>query len=283
MADRRTGGQAVRVRRLLIGAALALTLPSVALAQQAPNVRFLVYTKNGQGYVHENIPFAVRGLQRLGAELHMTVDTSSDPTVFTEANLRRYAFLVFANTNNDVFDNDAQRLVFRRYIEAGGGMIGIHSVLGTERNWTWFKQLMGGTFNWHAVYQPFRVRRIDAAHASVQGVPDDWRKSDEFYFVKEMYPGIQVILASDIRSLGPQDSAHIREAQYPFADYYPSAWTHEFDGGFAWITTLGHDGGDYENPIYSGLLRGALRYAATRARPLDYRRAYATSRDTPLP
>jgi type 1 glutamine amidotransferase len=124
---------------------------------------------------------------------------------------------------------------------------------------------------------------VDRSDASVSSLPDTWQKSDEFYFVKQMYPGIHVVLASDIGSLGPQDSAHIREAQYPFADYYPSAWHQAFDGGTVWVTTLGHDSTDYRDATYLQLLRGGLRYAAAHARALDARTAYATSRDTPLP
>jgi hypothetical protein len=72
----------------------------------------------------------------------------------------QYTLLLFPSTNNDVFDTDAQRLAFRRYIEAGGGFVGLHSVLGTERNWKWFKHMLGGTFSWHAKFQPFSVRSL---------------------------------------------------------------------------------------------------------------------------
>src|SRR5687768_8154163 len=121
-------------------------------------VKVLVYTKNGKGYVHDNIPSAVACIQKLGKENGFKVDTSSNPAVMTEENLKQYTMLVFPSTNNDVFDTDEQRLAFRRYIEAGGGLVGIHSVTGTERNWKWFKNMMGGTFAWHAQFQKFKVK-----------------------------------------------------------------------------------------------------------------------------
>ena len=93
------------------------------------NVKVLVYTKNGKGYVHENIASAVKGIQKLGQEKGFTVVASDDPSVFTEDNLKQYTFLLFANTNNDVFDTNEQRLAFRKYIEAGGGFVGLHSAL----------------------------------------------------------------------------------------------------------------------------------------------------------
>ena len=117
------------------------------------NSRILVYTKNGKGYVHDNIQASVVCIQELGIENGFKVDVSDDPILFTEANLNKYTLLVFTSTNNDVFDNDEQRLAFRRYIEAGGGFVGLHSVTGTERNWTWFKMMIGETFSWHAKFQ----------------------------------------------------------------------------------------------------------------------------------
>jgi hypothetical protein len=70
-----------------------------------------------------------------------------------------------------VFATDAQRLAFRRYIEGGGGFVGVHSVTGTERHWPWFKMMVGETFSWHAKFQPFRVLNIASSHPSMKNVP----------------------------------------------------------------------------------------------------------------
>lgn len=101
---------------------LALILnAAVAVAQRNPlkNANVLVYTKNGSGYVHDNIPSAVEAVKKLAEENNFKVTVSDDPAIFTEENLKQYVFLVFPSTNNDVFANDQQRLAFRRYIEAG--------------------------------------------------------------------------------------------------------------------------------------------------------------------
>ena len=100
---------------------------------QKTSFSVLVYTKNGPGYVHDNIPSAVAAVQKLGTENRFQVDVSADPVVFEEQNLAKYKVIIFTSTNNDVFDTDAQRVAFRRYIEAGGGFVGVHSVTGTAR------------------------------------------------------------------------------------------------------------------------------------------------------
>lgn len=248
-------------------------------------VKVLVYTKNGKGYVHDNIPSAVAAIQKLGGENGFKVDTSSSASVMTADNLKQYTMLIFPSTNNDVFDTDAQRLVFRHYIEAGGGFVGIHSVTGTERNWKWFKSMIGGTFAWHAKFQKFKVKVLDAAHPSMKGLPKEWEKEDEFYFAKELYPGTKAILALDITSLDTTDTAQralILKNAGAFSELYPGAWTHDFDGGHTWFTTLGHNKNDYADPLYVKHILAGIQFIATRVEKLDYSKAYADSRDTPV-
>ncbi len=251
-----------------------------ANAQKTTNVNWkrvkvLVYSKNGKGYVHDNIPFAVRAMQRLGQEHGFAVDTSARPDVFTEANLRQYTALIFTSTNNDVFDTDAQRLAFRRYIESGGGFVGIHSVVGTERNWTWFKRMMGGTFLWHPKFQLMKLKVLAANHPSMQGVPTEWQKQDECYFLKEMLPGPTVIMASDLTSLNSAEAEKIKTSAGSYGTLYPSAWYYDFDGGYTWTTMLGHDKKDYDEPVFINHLFQGIRYVVGRVGKLDPTKAYA--------
>jgi uncharacterized protein len=245
-------------------------------------VKVLVYTKNGTGYVHDNIPNAVKCIQKLGQENGFKVDVSDDPNLFTEANLRQYTMLIFPSTNNDVFATDAQRTAFRRYIEAGGGFVGIHSVTGTERNWKWFKMMLGGSFAWHARNQKFSVKVIDPSHPTVQGLPKVWERSDECYFAKEMYPGINVVMAHDITTLNPNESEKIKQFSAPFAELYPAVWHHQFDGGNIWITALGHNKENYEDPVYVKHIFQGMEFIASQVKKIDYSRAYADGRDTPV-
>lgn len=245
-------------------------------------VQVLVYTKNGKGYVHENISSAVSCIQKLGKQYGFKVDTSADASVMTESNLKKYTLLIFPSTNNDVFDTDEQRLAFRRYIEAGGGLVGVHSVTGTERNWKWFKMMMGGTFSWHPRFQKYSIKVIDPSHPSVQGLPKIWKKEDECYFAKELYPGTKTVMAHDLTTLDTTQKKTIQQHAGHFTELYPAVWTNDFDGGYTWVTTLGHDKKDYSDPVYIQHLFQGISYVAKRVNKLDYTKAYATGRDTPL-
>lgn len=251
---------------------------------QTTKVKVLVYTKNGNGYVHDNRAASVKCIQGLGVANGFKVDTTNDASVFTEENLKQYTLLIFSNTNNDVFDTNAQRLAFRRYIEAGGGFVGLHSVMGTERNWTWFKQLIGGTFAWHAVHQKFMVKVIDPTHPTVKGWPlvSERALGDECYFTKEFYPGIKVTMAHDITTLLPVDSVKIKNNKGSFGNLFPAEWYQSFDGGNVWITTLGHDKEYYQQREFSNHILAGIKFVLAETKAHQPKKAYAASWNEPL-
>ena len=272
---------------LIIACLTAGALPQDASKVNWKNVKVLVYTKNGKGYVHDNIPFAAKCIQKMGQDNGFRVEVSDDPAVFTQEKLQDFTMLIFASTNNDVFDTDAQRTAFRRYIEAGGGFVGIHSVTGTERNWTWFKQMVGGTFAWHAKNQVFNVKLIEPAHPSMQGLPKVWERSlgDECYFTKELYPGIKVTMAHDLTSfkaLDAADAEKVKQYSGPYKDLFPAVWYQNFDGGNIWVTTLGHNKEYYQEPMFTKHLLQGIQFIAAQSKKLDYSKAYAQSQDVPV-
>jgi|GEM_PF-7020376 len=65
---------------------LPLCLCCLAVTQtyaQALNVKVLVYTKNGNGYVHDNRAASVKCIQALGTAHGFKVDITNDASVFT--------------------------------------------------------------------------------------------------------------------------------------------------------------------------------------------------------
>ncbi len=246
------------------------------------NSLVLVYTKNGKGYIHDNIAATVACIKELSVANNFKADISDDPAVFTETNLKKYTLLIFTSTNNDVFDTDEQRVAFRRYIEAGGGFVGVHSVTGTERNWKWFKMMIGETFSWHANFQKFSVKNIDPTHPSMKDVPTVWEREDECYFGKELYPGIKVLMAHDLHTLNTNQADLVIKNKGSFEDFYPSVWYQHFEGGNIWITTLGHSKESYQDPVYKNHLLQGIKFIASQFKGLDYTKAQAVLKDDSL-
>jgi len=226
----------------------------------------LVYTKNGDGYVHENIPHSVAALEKLGTEYGFTVVVSDDPAQFTEENLKQYDALIFSNTNNEAFDTDAQRRALESYIRRGGGFVGIHSASGSERDWAWFSKLLGGNFERHAPRQDFSVEVIDRTHPSTAFLPDTWQiEDDECYYLKELNPRIRVLLAADLATVS--DNGKDRFPGVLFGDRFPLAWYQEFDGGRQWYTSLGHRPEHYEDPRFMRHILGGIQWVVNGVSP----------------
>ena len=228
--------------------------------------RVLVFTRNGptldgkKGFVHDNIANNVAAIQKLGKENGFGVDVSEEASVFTDDNLKKYKALVFANSNNRAFDTEDQKASFQRYIRAGGGFVAIHSASANERAWPWYWALVGGTFHFHAPQQKFTVNIVDKNHPATSCFTGDtvaW--DDEFYVMKEQPKNIRVLLAGNIKPLKMDKNA--RKIADKLPDSIPLAWCHEFEGGRAFYTALGHQKEHYLDPIFQKHILGGILWA----------------------
>jgi type 1 glutamine amidotransferase len=224
--------------------------------------RVLVYTRNGKGYVHQNIPASIAALRQLGREHGFTVVATEDAGVFTEAELSEYDVLVFSNTNNDIFATPEQEAAFRDYVAGGGGFVGIHSASGSERDADWFARILGGRFHRHAKRQDFDVAVVDYDHPSTDFLPPTWHiRDDECYYLKRLNPAMHVLLAADLTTV--TDS--LGKADYPadtFGDRFPVSWCHAVGRGRSWYTSLGHRDEHYRDPLFLRHILGGIRWAA---------------------
>jgi type 1 glutamine amidotransferase len=240
-----------------------LTLAVLTLTTFGADHRVLVYTRNhvtnGTGYVHDNIAASVEAIRKMGATRGFTVDHSEDPAVFLDRDLKRYAAIVFSNSNNEAFQDDRQRAAFQAYIRGGGGYVGIHSATGSERKWEWYWALVGGTFFRHPKLQPFLVRVADSGHPSTRGLPPTFEWTDECYYHKEINPSLKVLLVTDPARLDDP-----RKDEYPgarFGDALPLAWYHNFEGGRSFVTALGHKKEHYADPLLYRHIEGGILWA----------------------
>jgi len=218
--------------------------------------RILIYTRNGEGYVHENIAASVAALERICAGEGILTDVSDDPTVFTPENLERYSAIVFSNTNNKGFDTGDQKEAFREFIRKGGGFAAIHSSNATERDWPWYWAMVGGKFIRHAPHQEFDVLVTDPGHPSTSHLPARWTIEDECYYSFQLNPDIHVLLSADMTTV--EDEGKDAYPGETFGQQFPLSWCHRFEGGRQWYTALGHDPWFYEDPLFVEHLRGGI-------------------------
>src|SRR5258706_1019398 len=246
-----------------VSLALALASLCVPVAARTQQPRVLVFSKTA-GFRHSSIAVGIAAIKKLGEENGFSVDATEDAGAFTSKNLARYRAVVWLNTTGDVLDA-AQQDDFERYIQAGGGYVGIHSATDTEYNWPWYGRLAGAWFNGHPGNPNVRkatYRVLDKSHPSTTGFPDTLVREDEFYNFKSIDPTIPTLMEIDEKSYeGGTNGAH-----------HPMSWYHDFDGGRAWYTNMGHTEATYSEPLFLRHLLGGLQYAMGTG-PVDFNRA----------
>ncbi len=245
------------MKHVLLLAVLLLLVP--ACAQRGDTVAgatVLIYTRNGPGYVHDNIAASVEALEEICAGLGIETVVTDSPAVFTPEQLEAFDAVIFSNSNNDAFTSQAQREAFQAFIRSGGGFAGIHSSSGSERNWPWFWAMQGGLFRRHPPLQPFDIHVIDPGHISTAHLPAVWAWEDECYYTHHLNPDIHVLLAADLKTV--EDAERDVYPGTTFGDYIPLAWCHTFDGGRQWYTALGHKIEYYADPLFREHLRGGI-------------------------
>ncbi|HOY24336.1 MAG TPA: ThuA domain-containing protein, partial [Cellvibrio sp.] len=228
------------------------------------DAKVLVFIKTN-GWRHESIPAGVAALQKIAAENAFTVVPTEDAEIFNEAQLSTFNAIVFLNTTLDVL-NDDQQVAMERFIQAGGGFVGIHAAADTEweGDWHWYRRLLGGVFKSHPS-QPSNVQlaRIDvedADHPLAKSLPASFEIADEWYDYRELYEFNKVILSVDEKTyVGGQHG-----------DHHPITWYHDFDGGRSFYTGLGHNAEVFSNPEFTKILLGGLKYAVGGKPKLDY-------------
>jgi type 1 glutamine amidotransferase len=212
----------------------------------------LVFSKTS-AYRHASIQDGIAAIRKLAAEHHVVVEFTEDASVFTDMNLARYKAVVFLSTSGTLF-NDDERAAFERYIRAGGGYVGIHSASDTEYAWSWYGQLVGTYFRNHPSIQKATLKVEDQTYATTLQLPQQWVRTDEWYnFRTNPREHVHVLISLD-------------EATYHGGNMgadHPLAWYHEFDGGRAWYTGMGHTSDSYQDPLFLRHLWSGIAYAAS--------------------
>jgi len=184
------------------------------------------------------------GLKRMLEEAGIQVDWTEDVTVLA-GRINNYKTVIFASSNRDTLwneavttGNDAARTALRNYMRRGGGFIGLHNAFGAEYNWPYYEGLLGNAnFYNHGPYRDGTVQVLDS-DPSTEGLPQSFAFKDEWYNLAPFPTNVKFLLKVDTSTLNP-----LTAAPHPgHKDFHPLAWCQYYDGGRAWLSTLGHAG-----------------------------------------
>ncbi len=218
--------------------------------------RVLIFHKT-EFYAHECLPAAIAAVEALCERNGWKAETTEWGEDFTEENLSRYAAVVFLLTAGDVLA-PVQEVVFERFIQSGGGFVGVYTVIDTEHNWPWYRQLVGAEYDGLMPLQGATLSVLDREHAATVHLPTSWVRTDEWMNLKNVLPDSRILITlEESTCTGGKMGA-----------FHPVSWCREFDGGRAFVTVMGHTAESYDDPAFLQHLEGGLKYAIGEGKPV---------------
>ena len=229
---------------------MALFVFSFLIPKKKPAV--LVFSKTN-GYRHSSIPAGIAAIKAMGEANKFTVEATEDSLAFTDENLLKYKTVIFLSTTGNVL-GEAQEKAFEKFIQKGGGFVGVHGAADCEYDWPWYVKMVGASFLSHPEQQVAKLLIKDKSHRSTKHLPDTWERKDEWYNFKNINPDVKVLITIDENSYKGGKNG----------ENHPMAWFHAYDGGRAFYTEFGHTDESFSEPLYLQHLLGGIQYAIKR-------------------
>ncbi|MBI1780794.1 MAG: ThuA domain-containing protein [Sphingobacteriales bacterium] len=249
-----------KVFTLLLLACLVILFHSCT-HQRSGKPKVLVFSKTA-GFRHSSISVGKLAIIKLGEQTNFEVDTTENADWFTDDTLKKYSTVIFLSTTENVLDY-RQEAAFERYIQSGGGFVGIHAATDTEYYRGWYVRLVGASFDSHPEQQEAKLLVVDRENIATKHLPAVWVRKDEWYNFTKLNPDVKVLIKIDEKSYKGGTNG----------DNHPMAWYHDYDGGRAFYTELGHTEESYADPLYLKHLLGGIQYAIGKNEELDYSKA----------
>ncbi|MEM7048794.1 MAG: ThuA domain-containing protein [Acidobacteriota bacterium] len=233
----------------------AVVVLAIAATTVAAPLDVLVFTRT-EGFAHPSIADGVTMIQQIASEEGHSVTVTDQTTVFTPVGLGAFDVVVWLSTTGDVLDAPEQA-AFEGFIQSGGGYVGIHAAADCEYGWPWYGELLGNGawFLSHPAIQTATLELEAPTHPGAGFTAPTTSFEDEWYnFRANPRSVVEVVLTLDEDSYNPGSGA--------MGDDHPIAWAHDFDGGRAFYTALGHRSETFQDSRFKEQIRGALAWAA---------------------
>lgn len=219
-----------------------------------PKDKVLIFSLT-KGFHHVSIADGITAIKQIGETDNFDVDTTTNPALFTDANLKQYKALIFLSPTGTGLFTSQQQNAFISYIHKGGGFVGIHAATDCCYDWDWYGKLVGAYFSKHPKIQQATLNVVDSKHPSTNHLPATWAHTDEWYNFKQVSPDIHVLIKVDESSYsgGEMNNNH------------PISWYQQFEGGRVFYTALGHTKEDFTtDTLFLKHLTGGINYALGR-------------------
>ena len=249
----------MKLRSLVSLSLLALFSAGSALAAQ---FNVLLITKT-DGWHHDSIAAGVTAVQDM-AKLHdfdlfWTEDTGR---VINDDWLSRYDVVVFLLTTGNIL-NDDQQAALKKFVNNGGGLVGVHSATDTEYDWDWYTKAMGHMFHIHPAVQTATMQVEEPNFPGMDRFAPRFIATEEWYeFDASRNDNLNYLLSVDESTYDTHANWGSKQGD-GMGEFHPIAWFHEYDGGRVFYTALGHLPATYSDSSFLHHMYGGIYWAAT--------------------
>ncbi len=231
------------------------------------SIRVLVFSKTNSFRHTEGIAAAHALFDEIGVRRNWAIYHSENSALFDDEQLDRFDVVVFASASGD-HASDEQDIAFQRWLEHGGGWVGIHAAGdGSHAAWTWYTNtLISGEYLGHILgpqTQEARVVVEASNHPVTRGLPSEFRHEEEWYSWSRgaREAGFDVLLTVDESTYEPWRRGMGLEEDIRMTDH-PIVWSRCVERGRAVYSAMGHWGAAFEKDYYAQLLENAVEWAS---------------------
>jgi type 1 glutamine amidotransferase len=243
-------------------------------ADKRPPKKVLFFTKSAE-FQHsviaregDKLGLAERILTEVGKEHGFEVLASKDGRLFDPDKIGEWDAFAFETTGDltqagtdktPPMSPDGKK-AFLDAIRNGKGFIGMHCATDTFHSpadrLDPYIEMIGGEFIIHGEQQKARIDVADPAFPGVKPFGSSFEILDEWYALKNFPDDLHVILVQNTDKMEKTRGAN-KSYDRP---NFPETWARMHGKGRVFYTSMGHREDVWENPMYQGLLIGALSW-----------------------
>jgi type 1 glutamine amidotransferase len=196
----------------------------------------------------------VAELGRDGAFEVAFAQTRAEVLALTGADLRRFDAVLLFTTGDVPLRPDVRRELLAG-VQAGRGLVGVHSATDTWDDSEEYAACLGGRFDGHPWHQRVGIVVEDSGHPATTSLASRLDIADEIYQFREWdRRQVHVLLRLDLASVNPGLGARADRD-------YALAWHRRCGSGRVFYTALGHRPEVWKDPRFQRHLQGGIRWA----------------------
>lgn len=186
------------------------------------------------------------------------IDTTSNPAKISDSNLENYNAVVFLNTSVNSL-NYQQSAELQRFLQAGGGFVGVGGAIEKIYKWLWYNKMIGGVLAESQFPDKVQLSLITNAAIGKSELPPLWKIDDKPLVMSSVPVRCKPVLL----------------------DIMGKTWAWHYsteEGGKMFYTALGGESSAFQNPNLLSHIWSGVEEVSSKKMP-----DYAKIADTALP